>query len=111
MTHGPPMFRLLFRFIGLFVLALAFVALVIDGTRSVAASHIDILPLGRACTLLAPDTFQKLHNAIETNLPLLWDPVLVTILLLPSWLVLGAIGIVLFAVTRRRAPIIGYSRR
>lgn len=107
----PPMFRLLFRFTGLLVLAVAFVALVVDGTRSIASGRIDLLPLGRACTLLAPDAFQKIHDAIEGHLPLLWDPVLVTLLLLPCWVVLGATGMVLMALTRRRAPVIGYSRR
>ena len=110
-SHGPSMFRLFFRFNGLLVFAVAFVALVVDGTRSIASGRIDLLPLGRACTLLAPDAFQKIHNAIEGHLPLLWDPVLVTILLLPSWVVFGATGMVLLASTRRRAPLIGYSRR
>ena len=105
------MFRLFFRFLGLLVLAVAFVALVVDGTRSIAANRVDILPLGRACTLLAPDAFQKIRIAIEGHLPLLWDPILVTLLLLPSWVVLGGTGMVLLALTRRRAPIIGYSRR
>ena len=111
LSHGPPMLRLFFRFTGLLVFALAFIALVVDGTRSIAAGRVDVLPLGRAVTLVAPEAFQAIHDAIEVHLPLLWDPVLVTILLLPSWLVLGATGIVLLAVTRRRAPIIGYSRR
>ena len=105
------MLRLFFRFVGLLVLAGAFVSLVIDGTRSVAARSTEILPLGRTATALAPDAFVKAHTFIETHAPLLWDPVLVTILLLPTWLVLGFIGFVLLALTRAPMPKIGYSRR
>ena len=105
------MLRLFFRFVGLLVLAGAFVSLVIDGTRSVAARSTEILPLGRTATALAPDAFVKVHTLIETHAPLLWDPVLVTVLLLPTWLVLGVLGFVLLALTRPPAPKIGYSRR
>ncbi len=105
------MLRLLFRFIGVLALAGAFAALVVDGTRSVAARSTEILSLGRTATALAPDAFVRVHEIIEVHAPLLWDPALVTILLLPSWLVLGFLGIVLLALTRRRAPKIGYSRR
>ena len=105
------MLRLFFRFVGLLVLAGAFVSLIIDGTRSVAARSAEILPLGRTATALAPDAFVRVHSVIETHVPLLWDPVLVTILLLPTWLVLGVVGFVLLALTRPPTPKIGYSRR
>ncbi len=105
------MLRLSFRFVGLLILAGAFVSLVVDGTRSVAARSTEILPLGRTATALAPDAFVKAHAFIETHAPLLWDPVLVTVLLLPTWLVLGVLGFVLLALTRPAAPKIGYSRR
>lgn len=105
------MLRLLFRFVGLLLLAAAFAALIVDGTRSVAAGAPAILPLGRTASAIAPDAFVKFHAAIETHMPMLWDPFLVTVLLLPTWLVLGVIGLVLLALTRRRAPKIGYSRR
>ena len=42
---------------------------------------------------------------------MLWDPVLVTTLLLPTWLILGVLGILLLVITRRRPPKIGFSRR
>ena len=45
------------------------------------------------------------------KLPMLWDPVLVTTFLLPTWLVLGVVGLALMAVSRRRRPTIGYVRR
>lgn len=105
------MLRLFFRSVGVLLLAGAFAALIVDGTRSVAAGTPAILPLGRTISALSPDAFVKLHAAIETHVPLLWDPVLVTVLLLPTWLVLGVIGLLLLALSRRPAPKIGYSRR
>lgn len=105
------MFRLLFKSIGLLLLAAAFAALVVDGTRSVAAGTPAILPLGRTVSALYPKAFFAVQTFIETHVPVLWDPVAVTVLLLPAWLVIGLLGLCLLAVTRRRAPKIGYSRR
>lgn len=108
---GLVMFRLAFRFIGLLVLAGAFAALVVDGTRSVAAGSIALMPLGRTLSALSPEVLTKLRALVEPRLPLLWDPVLVSLFLLPAWLVLGFVGLVLLALSRPRAPKIGYSRR
>ena len=103
--------RLLFRFVGLLLLAGAFTALVIDGTRSVAAGGGSLMPPGRTLTTLSPQAFQKLRVFCESKLPVLWDPVLVTTFLLPTWVVLGVLGLILVALTRRRRPTIGHSRR
>jgi hypothetical protein len=105
------MLRLMFRFAGILLLAVAFAALIVDGTRSIAAGAAAIAPLGRIVSALFPDLFAKVHAAIESHAPLLWDPVLVTILLLPAWLVIGVVGVILVALTRRRRAKIGYSRR
>jgi hypothetical protein len=105
------MVRLFFRFVGLLLLAGAFAALVVDGTRSVAAGTPAILPLGRTASSLFPNVLVALHRAMEAHSPVLWDPIAVSILLLPAWLVLGVVGLVLLAVTRRRVAKIGYERR
>jgi hypothetical protein len=105
------MTRLFFRFVGLLFLAGAFAALIVDGTRSISSGSLEILPLGRGATKVAPELFVKLHTVLEIHTPLLWDPVLVTILLLPAWLVFGGLGFLLMVLTRPRTPKIGYSRR
>ena len=105
------MLRFLLRLIGLLLLAGAFAALIVDGTRSVAAGRIALLPLGRTMTIVSPEAFVKLHAGIETHLPSLWDPVMVTVLLLPTWCVLGLLGLVLLALGRPPRPKIGYIRR
>jgi hypothetical protein len=105
------MLRLVFRVIGFLGLAVAFAALVVDGTRSIAVGTPAILPLGATVSALAPDLFVKVHTGIAAQAPFLWDPVLVTLLLLPAWLVVGVLGILLIALTRRPRPKIGYARR
>ena len=103
--------RFLLRTLGLLSLAGAFVALIVDGTRSVAAERLVTMSLGRLVTMVSPEGFVKLHAAVETHAPTLWDPVMVTILLLPTWVVLGALGLVLMALARPPRPKIGYVRR
>ena len=103
--------RFLLRVLGLLSLAGAFAALIVDGTRSVAAERLVTMSLGRLVTVVAPDGFVKFHALVETHAPMLWDPVLVTILLLPTWCVLGALGLILMALARPPRPKIGYVRR
>ena len=103
--------RFLFRLVGLVLLAGAFAALLVDGTRSVAAGSLAVLPFGRTLMTISPDGFQKLRMVVEAKLPVLWDPVLVTMFLMPTWVVFGVVGLVLLATTRARPPTIGYSRR
>ena len=103
--------RLLFRLVGLLLLAGAFAALLVDGTRSVAAGSVAVLSFGRTLMSIAPDVFQKLRLVVEAKLPMLWDPVLVTVFLMPTWVVFGVIGLALLATTRPPPPMVGYSRR
>ena len=105
------MLRFLLRLVGLLLLAGAFAALIVDGTRSVAAGRIALMSLGRTIGAISPEAFVKMHAVIETHVPTLWDPVLVTILLLPTWCVLGLVGLVLIALARPPRPKIGYARR
>lgn len=98
------MLRFLSRLIGFCMMAAAFVALVVDGTRSIAAGEFEATPLGATAFWLFPAKFPILQPAVERHLhPWLWDPLLVNLLLAPTWAVLGALGFLLFAVGLRRA--------
>ena len=103
--------RLLFRLLGLACLAAAFAALIVDGTTSVAADHVELHSLGDTMAKLAPDAFDHLHVFVVTRAPTLWDPVLGSVFLLPTWGVLGLLGLVLLALTRKPRPTVGYRRR
>lgn len=106
------MFRLTLRLIGLILLAGAFAALVIDGTRSIAGGMLSLTPLGQTMLWLMPQKFETLKPMIQHDVPrLLWDPVIVHVLAAPTWLVVGVLGVLVMLITQKRRPKIGYSSR
>jgi hypothetical protein len=107
-----PMFRVILRFLGLLFLAAAFAALVVDGTRSIAGGALSLAPFGQTMLWLAPSKFAGVQAAAQRALPpLLWDSVMARVLLMPTWVVAGALGILLILLTQKRRPTIGYSNR
>ena len=105
------MLRFLFRAIGLLVLAGAFAAVIVDGTRSIAASGPVFTPLGEAFAAVAPTSVAALETAAGQIHPLLRDPGLLLLLKMPLWLLGGVIGGLLLVLTRPRRPTIGFSSR
>jgi hypothetical protein len=103
------MIRFLFRFIGLWLLAGAFAALVIDGTRSVAASQLVIAPVRDVWAVISASTLaaaQKQFGAAP------WDQAFALFLSAPLWMLLAVIGLFFLALgRRRRSATIGYSSR
>jgi hypothetical protein len=105
------MFRLAFRFAGLAAVALAFALLVKDATRSIAGGELALTPLGLDAEILFQAKFAQLQPMLERNVhPLLWDPVALTLLRLPTWLALGAFGALLFYALRPGRQRIGAGR-
>jgi hypothetical protein len=101
------MFTLFVRLLGLFAIAGAVVGLVIDGTKSIAASSLTVTPLGQAWFTFDPDSLTALQAAIASHVetyvgPWVWSPVIEFLLTLPTWFVLGALGAFLLLVGRRR---------
>jgi hypothetical protein len=106
------MIRFLFRFLGLWFLAGAFVALVIDGTYSIAASRLILTPVREIWDAIHPSSLDLLRSLVERNLsPWLWEKVFLTLLFTPLWLLLGVLGVVLVLLGRPRVRPIGYSSR
>ena len=111
------MIRFLLRTLGLVFLAGAFIFLVIDGTKSIAANALFpplLTPLNETWTQLhevvhAP-SLQQLQPTIEHFSPWLWDPLTLAVLNAPTFAVIGAIGVILVVLGRRRKPLIGYAR-
>ena len=96
---------------GLILLAASFAALVIDGTRSIAASSLNITNFGNTATYLFPKTFPSLKPAVEQIHPVLWDPFLVALFILPTFLILAVLGLLLIWMARRRRVTVGYTGR
>jgi len=105
------MIRLFIRILGLALLAGAFAACVIDGARSIAAAQLSFTPMGVTVYWALPSKLPLVQSFLERVHPLLWDPILLHILMLPTWAVLGATGVGLFYMVRRRPPPIGHSNR
>jgi hypothetical protein len=105
------MFRFVFLLIGRWILAAGFVALVRDGTKSIAGNAVFITKLGEDWNNIHSTSLQLLQPAIERHVAIwLWDPVVLTILTAPTWLVLGILGSIFMLIGRKKKPLIGYGR-
>ena len=105
------MLRFLARALGLILIAAGFVGIVIDGTRSIANGTLMFTPLGEAVARVFGERYFLLQPAIERNLhPLLWDPVVLNLTLLPGSVVAFLLGVVLLWLGQKRPEPIGFAR-
>lgn len=105
------MIRFLFRFTGLWILAAAFIFLIYDGTKSIAdRTNFFITKTSDVWSAVHQGSLTALKPLIENQAAWLWDPLTVTILRQPAWLVLGVLGVLLILVGRKKKPLIGYAR-
>jgi len=105
------MIRFLLRFIGLLLLAAAFILVIYDGTKSIAANNLFFTSVRTLWELLNAASLAKLQPLISPYAGgILWDPVMVSILAAPACSLLGFFGIVFILLGRRRKPLIGYAR-
>jgi hypothetical protein len=98
--------RLVMRILGTWLLGLAVVLLIIDGTRSLAANAILINSLNDVWAVLHADSRAGVEAFIGTRLfgPLLADG-FAALLEAPAALVAGVPGLLLAIVGRRRTPL------
>jgi hypothetical protein len=82
------MIRFLFRFLGLWMIAGAFVFFVYDGTKSIADRMLYFTKVSEFWAWVHQDSLLALQPAIERHFAWLWDPVVVTVLAAPASLVL-----------------------
>lgn len=106
------MVRLALRFFGLFLLATAFAALIVDATRSIASKSLVVTELGQTASSLSPAKLALLQEAVKHHAhPFVYDPILVDFLRTPTFLVIAAIGALFFRLAREPRPKIGFSSR
>ncbi|MCB1422105.1 MAG: hypothetical protein KDJ69_06485 [Nitratireductor sp.] len=97
------MLKSLFRILALFALALALVTAVLDITRSIADSAVVMTPLGVDWFNLSPSTLNLAQATIQRYVhPYIWDPVIQTILLAPSWVVFAILWLLFSLAGRQR---------
>ena len=105
------MIRFLFRFVGLLGLALGFVFLVYDGTKSIANHTLEMTTVERVWNeVYAKGPQEVLRPLTAPSASWLWDPVTVSFLRSPVWVVLVVVASILMILGRKKKPLIGYAR-
>ncbi|GGF48170.1 hypothetical protein GCM10007301_04330 [Azorhizobium oxalatiphilum] len=94
------MIRFLFRFLGFWLMAGAFVALVVDGTRSIAATDIVFTSAARTWFSLSPGTLELAQAKVIALSPVAWTAVVNPLLNLPLFFLLGLVGVICLAIGR-----------
>lgn len=105
------MLRLLARFIGFLLLAVGFMALIVDGTRSIAGGGLMVTTLRWGASEAAPALYQAAEASIKSRSAFLWDPVLTTLMLLPVSVALGGLGALMIVLSHKREATNRYWRR
>jgi hypothetical protein len=94
---------IILRFVAGVLLLVAVIALVYDGTGSLARGGPVTTSIGEHWSRLAPTSLKAAQGAVQRGShPLVWDLVISRLLLLPTWMVLGTLGILLAYLGRRR---------
>ncbi len=105
------MIRFFFRFIGLVLLATGFIFFVYDGAKTLADNVIRVTKVGDVWNQVHSTSLQLLQPAIERHVAdWLWDPVILSVLTAPTWLVLAILGALFMIIGRKKKPLIGYAR-
>jgi hypothetical protein len=104
------MFRFLFRFFGLCLLALAFVFFVYDGTKTIANQQLMTMKVSDAWAIVDQSSLNAAQNWLKLKFAWAWDPYLEKFFDLPTWVVLGAVAAILILLGRKKKPLIGYGR-
>ena len=97
------MIKAIFRLLGLLILALALITAVLDIARSIADSTMVITPLGKDWFDLSVNSLNQAQAAVQRYLhPVIWDPIIQTILQLPSWLVFTVLALFFLWIGRKK---------
>lgn len=104
------MIRFLLRFIGLCLLATAFVLFVYDGTKSIANQHLVYGRVGEVWAMVDQGSLNLAQNWLKQNAAWAWDPYMQSFFDLPAWLVLVIAAMILILLGRKKRPLIGYAR-
>jgi hypothetical protein len=106
------MFHFLFRFAGLVVIALSFLFVVYDGTKSIADQTTYISRVGPTWVNIHPNSLSAFEPAVETLTGAwVWNDLIQPYFLeQPTALVLVIIGALLVLLGSKKKPRTGYAR-
>ena len=103
------MIRFLLRFIGLLLLALAFIFFVYDGTKSIADQRLYVTKVAEVWSTVHDSSLAQVRPSLDGWAGWLRDPVNY-VLNTSVCLVLLVLGIILVLLGRKKRPLIGYAR-
>jgi hypothetical protein len=105
------MIRFLLRFIGLLLLALAFIFVVYDGIRTISDGTLLITKTNYVWNAVHDGSLRALQALVEQKLGQeAWQLGIAPVLDQPAAAVFGVLGIVLIVLGRKKKPLIGYAR-
>jgi hypothetical protein len=105
------MIRFLLRFIGLLLLALAFIFVIYDGMKSIADKDLVLTKIGQFWIDVHTSSMQLFQAAVERYTSAdVWRLAVQPILDQPAAAVFGIIGILLILLGRKKKALIGYAR-
>lgn len=104
------MIRFLLRFLGLCLLAAAFVFLVYDGTKSIANHQLVYMRLSELWAEIDQRSLNIVQNWLRQRALWAWEPYGRTFFDLPTWIVLAALSAPLVLLGRKKRKLIGYAR-
>ncbi len=104
------MIRFFFRTLGLIALAAAFVAVLYDGTKTIAGNELSITVLRQTWSNLHPESLAALQSAAARGGGWLVTATQ-TVLDQPTALIFAVLGALLLLIGRKKRPLIGYARR
>lgn len=97
------MIRFVFRLLSLAALAIACIMGVLDASRSLGARNLVFTPLAESWQQGSPATLAGFKGMVEgLGLPMLWDPVMETILKAPGFVVFAGLALVFLAIGYKR---------
>ena len=105
------MIRFLLRFIGLLLLALAFIFVVYDGIRTISDGTLLITKTGVLWNTIHDSSLRMLQTLVEQKLgPEAWKIGVASVLDQPAAAIFCVLGVILIILGRKQKPLIGYAR-
>lgn len=105
------MIRFLLRFIGLLLLALAFIFVVYDGIRTISDGSLLVTRTSYVWSAVHEASLKAFQTLVERNAGVeAWQIGVATVLDQPASAIFCALGIILIVLGRKKKPLIGYAR-